>query len=151
MRQRGRVGMGISGALVLVGALAGGAGANPGAQLGGGRGDSPAAGVRILDVLQDGAEPAPVLDPARDAARDAALDPESDEIPEEVLRMELILGARSPIDGKPLSAAEYAELQAQWQTAPPQPVPVARSVEKTVNLLKLRKFLKTFFPFAPIK
>ncbi len=73
------------------------------------------------------------------------------DIPEEVLRAELILGARSPIDGKPLSAAEYAALQAEWQTTPPQPPQVSRSIEKTVNLLKLRKFVKTFFPFAPIK
>jgi hypothetical protein len=77
--------------------------------------------------------------------------PPPEDLPEEVLRTEIILGARSPIDGKPLSAAEYAELQATWATVPPQPPQVSRGVEKTVNLLKLRKFLKTFFPFVPIK
>ncbi len=77
--------------------------------------------------------------------------PPPEDLPEEVLRTEIILGARSPIDGKPLSAAEYAELQAAWATVPPQPPQVSRGVEKTVNLLKLRKFLKTFFPFVPLK
>ncbi|PLZ22593.1 hypothetical protein CBP28_20550, partial [Fischerella thermalis WC559] len=48
----------------------------------------------------------------------AALPPAED-IPEEILRTEIILAARSPIDGKPLSAADYAQLQAQLQQAPP--------------------------------
>jgi ribosomal protein L30/L7E len=77
--------------------------------------------------------------------------PPPEDIPEEVLRTEIILGARSPIDGKPLSAADYAALQAEWAVVPPQPLQVSRGVRKTINLLKLRKFLKTFAPFVPIK
>jgi hypothetical protein len=83
-------------------------------------------------------------------ARLLALPPPED-IPEEVLRSEIILDARSPIDGKPLTASEYAELQAQLQTPPPTPPELAPKVRKTLNLLRVRKFLKTFFPFLPIK
>ncbi len=77
--------------------------------------------------------------------------PPPEDIPEEVLRTEIILGARSPIDGKPLSAADYAALKAEWAVVPPQPLQVSRGVRKTINLIKLRKFLKTFAPFVPIK
>ena len=77
-----------------------------------------------------------------------ALPPASD-IPEEVLRTEIILEARSPVDGKPLNAAQYAELQAQLQTrsAPPKLNPQVRD---TIFLLRLRRTLRTFFPFLPI-
>ncbi len=77
-----------------------------------------------------------------------ALPPASD-IPEEVLRTEIILEARSPVDGKPLTAAQYAELQAQLQTrsAPPKLNPQVRD---TIFLLRLRRTLRTFFPFLPI-
>ena len=77
-----------------------------------------------------------------------ALPPASD-IPEEVLRTEIILEARSPVDGKSLTAAEYAELQAQLQTrsTPPKLNPQVRD---TIFLLRLRRTLRTFFPFLPI-
>ena len=77
--------------------------------------------------------------------------PPPEDLPEEVLRTEIITGARSPIDGKPITAAEYADLQAQVQVAPPSRPELSRRVEKTVNLLRLRKFLKTFFPVLPIR
>ncbi|XGV96782.1 MAG: hypothetical protein ACAF41_29165 [Leptolyngbya sp. BL-A-14] len=76
--------------------------------------------------------------------------PKPDDTPEEVLRTEIITGARSPIDGKPISASEYAQLQAQLQEPGPSRPVVGRSLEKNLNLLRLRKFLKTFFPFLPI-
>ena len=41
--------------------------------------------------------------------------PPAEDIPEEVLRTEIILEGRSPINGKPLSAAEYEQLQAELQ------------------------------------
>jgi hypothetical protein len=71
--------------------------------------------------------------------------------PEEVLRAEIILDARSPVDGKPMSAAEYAQLQAESQAAyiPPEEVPP--KLKSMVGLLKLRKFIKTVLPFIPIK
>lgn len=76
--------------------------------------------------------------------------PRPDDKPEEVLRTEIITGARSPLDGKPISASEYARLQAELQEPGPSRPVVGRSLEKNLNLLRLRKFLKTFFPFLPV-
>ncbi len=74
-----------------------------------------------------------------------ALPPPGD-IPEEILRTEIILEGRSPVDGKPLSAAEYAELQARLaQSAfPPE---IAPNLRELIFLLQLRKFIKTIIPF----
>ncbi len=73
-----------------------------------------------------------------------ALSPPED-TPEEILRTEIITEARSPIDGKPLSAAEYAELQAQLRT---QPVPrLDPRIRQNIFLLRLRKTLRLLFPF----
>lgn len=76
--------------------------------------------------------------------------PSPDDQPEEVLRTEIITGARSPIDGKPLTASEYAQLQTNLQEPGPSRPQVGRSLEKNLNLLRLRKFIKTFFPFLPV-
>lgn len=77
--------------------------------------------------------------------------PPADDQPEEVLRAQMIIGARSPIDGSPLTAAEYAELQAQLEPTPPPTPAVSPKVRKIVGLLKLRRFIKRFLPFIPIK
>ena len=77
--------------------------------------------------------------------------PSPDDKPEEVLRAEIITGARSPIDGKPISASEYAQLQTELQEPGPSRPQVGRSLEKNLNLLRLRKFIKTFFPFLPVR
>lgn len=42
--------------------------------------------------------------------------PPANDLPEEVLRAEIIIEARSPIDGKPLSASEFAELIVRVET-----------------------------------
>jgi hypothetical protein len=76
--------------------------------------------------------------------------PNPDDKPEEVLRAEIITGARSPIDGKPISASDYAQLQRELQEPGPSRPQVGRSLEKNLNLLRLRKFIKTFFPFLPV-
>lgn len=75
-----------------------------------------------------------------------ALSPNLD-IPEEVLRTEIIIQARSPIDGKPLTPGEYAQLQAQLKTRP-YPPKLSTQVRDTVFLLRLRKILNTLFPFV---
>lgn len=103
----------------------------------------PTTQLLILSLL-----PAIVLPTIAPAA--IALPPPED-LPEEVLRSQVITGARSPIDGRPLTAAEYAELQAELATSPPSQTEVAPQVRRVVNLLKLRKFLKTVFPFIPIR
>lgn len=83
--------------------------------------------------------------------RSAVALPPPEDPPEEVLRSQIITGARSPIDGRPLTPAEFAALQTELATPPPTPTEVAPKVRRVVNLLKLRKFLKTVFPFIPIK
>ncbi|NJL60911.1 MAG: glutathione S-transferase [Methylacidiphilales bacterium] len=71
--------------------------------------------------------------------------PPAEDIPEEILRTEIITAARSPIDGKPLTAAEYIELQAQLRVAPPPKLDPA--IRDQIFLLRLRKALLQFFPF----
>jgi hypothetical protein len=79
--------------------------------------------------------------------------PPPEDPPEEVLRTEIITEARSPIDGKPITAAEYAKLQAELQQAPPArpETLVSRETRQLISLLRLRKFIKTVFPFIPLK
>lgn len=71
--------------------------------------------------------------------------PPVEDIPEEILRTEVITIARSPIDGKPLSAAEYAQLQAKIQNAPPPKLD--SSIRETIFLIQLLRTLRTMFPF----
>lgn len=75
--------------------------------------------------------------------------PPPEDMPEEVLRTEIFTEARSPIDGEPLTAAEYAELQAQLQTRP-YPPELSAKVEDTVFRLHLLHLFRTFLPFLPI-
>ncbi len=74
--------------------------------------------------------------------------PPVEDIAEEILRTEIILAARSPIDGKVLTPAEYAELQAQIQTSPPPRL--ASGIRDKIFLLQLRKTLLQLFPFLSI-
>jgi len=77
--------------------------------------------------------------------------PVQEDIPEEVLRAEIYTDARSPIDGKQLSAAEYNELMEKLRSLdgiPPEDF-VSPKVREVIGLLKLRKFLKQFIPFIP--
>lgn len=76
--------------------------------------------------------------------------PEAD-VPEEVLRNQVITGGRSPMDGRPLTASEYVTLQTQIQTPPTQPERVSQKVRDLIGLLKIRKFIKTLMPFFPVK
>lgn len=81
-----------------------------------------------------------------------ALPPPEDQ-PEEVARTEIITEARSPLDNKPLTAAEYITLQAQLQEG--QPVnprdQVSPQLRRTIGLLRLRRLIKTVFPFIPLR
>jgi len=71
--------------------------------------------------------------------------PPPEDTPEEILRTQIIIEARSPIDGKPLTAAEYIELQAQLQKAPPPKL--TPKIREQVFLLRIRKTLLQLFPF----
>jgi hypothetical protein len=79
-----------------------------------------------------------------------AVPPET-EVPEEVLRGELTVGARSPFDGAPLTAREYAELQVEIERSNQVEAVAPEKLKKLVGLLRLRKFIKTVLPFVPIK
>lgn len=94
------------------------------------------AGVGMLELMLVGVQSAVSLPPPED-------------IPEEVLRTEIITEARSPVDGKPLTAAEYAKLQAQLQ-ARPIAAPLSPKVKETILLLRLRRVIRTVLPFLPI-
>jgi hypothetical protein len=79
--------------------------------------------------------------------------PPPEDLPEEVARTEIITEARSPIDNKSLTAAEYAELQAELQRRPPENPrnQVSPQLRRTIGLLRLRRFIRTVFPFIPIR
>ncbi len=66
--------------------------------------------------------------------------------PEEILRTEIILDGRSPIDGKSLSAAEYIIIQDQISQNDVQ-VEIKPEIKNLIFLLRLRKLLKTITPF----
>ncbi len=75
----------------------------------------------------------------------------AEDTPEEVLRGEIYTDARSPIDGKRLTAAEYVELMEKLQSLdniPPEDL-VSPKVREVIDLLRLRKFLRQFIPFIP--
>jgi hypothetical protein len=71
--------------------------------------------------------------------------PPPEDTPEEILRTEIILNARSPIDGKYLTASEYAQLQADLQESAfaPQLQP---NLQHLIFLLQIRKLFKTLIP-----
>lgn len=87
------------------------------------------------------------------AALPATALPPPEDLPEEVARTEIITEARSPIDNKRLTAAEYSDLQAQLRQRPPENPrdQVSPELRRTIGLLRLRKFIRTVFPFIPIR
>jgi hypothetical protein len=82
---------------------------------------------------------APTVAPA------VALPPATD-LPEEIQRTEIFTEARSPLNGVPLTAAEYAELEAELQDNP-NPAPVKQEYRQLVSLLRLRQAIRSVFPF----
>ncbi len=74
-----------------------------------------------------------------------------EEVPEEVLRQEMIFEARSPLNGAPLTATEYAELQADIEQLNQVTPQVSPKLQQLMMLVKLRKFIKTVLPIVPIK
>lgn len=72
--------------------------------------------------------------------------PPKEDTPEEILRTEIIINGRSPIDGKPLTASEYAQLQEQIAESP-FPNQLNPQVREIIFLLGIRKFIKSVTPF----
>ncbi len=67
------------------------------------------------------------------------------DIPEEILRREIIIEGRSPIDNQPLSASEYAEMQIKNQQSP-YPTELDSDLQQKVLLLRLLKMIRTVTP-----
>ncbi|MFQ3583334.1 MAG: hypothetical protein SNJ85_00155 [Cyanobacteriota bacterium] len=72
--------------------------------------------------------------------------PPAAEIPEEVLRAQPDLRARSPVDNQPLSPTEMLAVQEALAAQDPEGA-VAPEVEQLIFLLKLRKGFRDVFPF----
>lgn len=72
--------------------------------------------------------------------------PPPEDTPEEVLRTEIIIEVRSPVDGKPLTPGEYAELKARLESIPPTPPPVNPEIQHLIFLLRLSYPLRIIFP-----
>ena len=72
--------------------------------------------------------------------------PSPEDIPEEVLRTEIILEGRSPITGKYLNPTEYAEIQARLKTSLFSP-DIDPEIQELIFLLQIRKLFKTIIPF----
>lgn len=68
--------------------------------------------------------------------------PLPEDVPEEVLRTEIITEARSPLDGEPIGAANYALLEERLRTSPPNPQ-VNPEVEQLIYLIRLRKLFRS--------
>lgn len=75
-----------------------------------------------------------------------ALPPPTDQ-PEEVQRTEIITEARSPLDGQPLTAAQYAELQAQLQARRQTTAILNPALRRLVTQLRVRQAIRSVFPF----
>ncbi|MGK7955316.1 MAG: hypothetical protein AB4063_08650 [Crocosphaera sp.] len=75
--------------------------------------------------------------------------PPPEDIPEEILRTEIITEGRSPMDGEPLTAAEYAQIQEKLGESP-YPPEIDSRLQNLIFLLKIRKMLKTFVPLPII-
>jgi len=73
--------------------------------------------------------------------------PPPEEVPEEVLRTEIITEVRSPLTGEPMSAADYAELQAQQQENPHPQLSLPSEARQAVLLLQIRRALRSLWPF----
>ena len=72
--------------------------------------------------------------------------PPPNEIPEEVLRTEIITEARSPLSGEPISADDYAALQEHLRD-PNVEVIANPDIAQLIQLLRVRRVLKPILPF----
>lgn len=94
--------------------------------------------------------------PAIDSVEEPTANPVEDvpegrfveDVPEEILRTEIITGARSPLTGEPLSAVEYAQLQAEL-AGPAGGNLVNEDIQYLVFLLQLRRAVRPIIPFIP--
>lgn len=74
--------------------------------------------------------------------------PPAEDVPEEVLRTEIITVGRSPIDGQLLTAAEYAQLRSQLAEGRFAPE-VDPKFQQLIFLLRIRGLIRTIVPIVP--
>ncbi|MGD1855613.1 MAG: hypothetical protein ACFB2W_15335 [Leptolyngbyaceae cyanobacterium] len=74
--------------------------------------------------------------------------PPADDVPEEILRTEIIFDARSPLDGGPLSPADYAQLKTEL-AASQTTLTLNSDIRYIIFLLQARRTLKPVIPFLP--
>lgn len=74
--------------------------------------------------------------------------PPANDVPEEILRTEIIFEARSPLDGAPLSPADYAQLQTELAAAQTTPT-LSSDIRYIIFLLQARRAFKPVIPFLP--
>ena len=72
--------------------------------------------------------------------------PPPEDLPEEILRQEIIFEGRSPLDGKPLTPSEYVELE-EFLARDPNPPNIANNVEGLIILLRIRSAFRALTPF----
>ncbi|MEO1394445.1 MAG: hypothetical protein AAFV90_16175 [Cyanobacteria bacterium J06634_5] len=75
-----------------------------------------------------------------------ATGPAAEDIPEEILRTEIITEARSPLTGEPVSAAEYAQLQDEL-AGPAGGTLTNQNLRRLFFLLEIRRAIKPILPF----
>ena len=75
--------------------------------------------------------------------------PPPEDIPEEVLRTQIILEGRSPQSGELLSAEAYAEQDAATAAVLDTPGTLPAQVQQLVMILRIRKALRTVIPIIP--
>jgi len=68
--------------------------------------------------------------------------PPPEDIPEEVLSEEIILEAKSPVDNKPLTPSEYAQLKEEMQKSP-FPPQIDSELRHNIFLLRILKLIRT--------
>ena len=90
--------------------------------------------------------PLPVATPGANIDQNV-LTPATD-VPEEILRTEIIFEARSPLNGAPLSPADYAQLQADL-AAPQTTLTLNSDIRYVIFLLQARRAFKPVIPFLP--
>ncbi|MEL6334366.1 MAG: hypothetical protein AAFN08_03235 [Cyanobacteria bacterium J06559_3] len=73
--------------------------------------------------------------------------PPPEDPPEEILRTEIILEARSPLNGEVLTAAEYDQLQEELSRN--DATLLSPQIRELIFLLQLRRVVKPVIPFLP--
>jgi hypothetical protein len=74
--------------------------------------------------------------------------PPNEDVPEEVLQIQVIEQSNSQMDGGARSAQDYASEQKQLRVkAEDVPARIAPEIKQTIDLLRIRKVIKSLLPF----